>query len=140
MEAYFELEWECQEHDGRFLCGIDSRCWEEGWGKEEAMLHKDKEKPYYYALRKYVEWASDGEASYDILGYVFSYFLCIWRQIRSYVEELSKIQGTICIVFIQVVIIYFCPKSCNSISVLSIFSEKSCKSSNMSSITNVDAK
>jgi hypothetical protein len=36
--------------------------------------------------------------------------------------------GTFCIVFIRLVVIHFYPKSCNSIGVLSLFSEKSCKS------------
>jgi len=36
--------------------------------------------------------------------------------------------GTFCIIFIQVGVIQFYPKSCNSIGVLSLFSEKSRKS------------
>jgi len=52
---------------------------------------------------------------------------CIWIQIRGHLEQLSIIWGTFCIVFIQVVVIHFYPKSFNFISVFSLFSEKSCK-------------
>jgi len=63
-----------------------------------------------------------------ITYYVFSYFLSIWRKIRSQLEEFSMVWWNFCIVFFQIVVIQFCPKSCNSIGVLSLFSEKSCKS------------
>jgi len=36
---------------------------------------------------KLTKWSIDDEASYDILGYVFSSFLCIWRQIRCNLEK-----------------------------------------------------
>jgi len=70
----------------------------------------------------------DDGASYVIFGYVFSYFLCIWRKISCNLEKLSMVWGTICIAFIRVVIIHFYPKPCNSIRFLSVFSKKSYKS------------
>jgi len=58
----------------------------------------------------------------------FYYFHCIWRKIRGHLRKLSIVWGIFCIVFIQVVAIKFYLKSCNFMAVLSIFSEKSCKS------------
>jgi len=65
---------------------------------------------------------------YDILGYVFSYFICVWRQIRGHLEDLSRVWGIFCIVIIWVVVIHFYPNSCNFTGVLSLFHEKSWKS------------
>jgi len=70
----------------------------------------------------------DDGSSYDTLDYVISYFICTLTQIRGDLEELSMIWGTFCIVFIWVVVTHVYPKSCNYIGVLSLFSEKSCKS------------
>jgi len=76
-----------------------------------------------------------GQATFEFCGCddgitydVFSYFLCFWRKIRSQIEKLSMVWGNFCIVFIWVVIIHFYPRLCNFIGVLSLFSEKSCKS------------
>jgi len=49
----------------------------------------------------------DDGVSYDILGYIFSYFHFIWRQIRGNLEKLSMFLGKFCIVFIWVVAIHF---------------------------------
>jgi len=69
--------------------------------------------------------------SYDILIMFLVLFLCIWGQIRLELEELSMVWGTYYIVFTQVVVIQFYPRSCKSICVLSVFySEESYKSSN----------
>jgi len=45
---------------------------------------------------------------------------------------------TFCIVFIWVIVIHFYPKSCNSICVLSLFSEKSCKLGNKDITWNIE--
>lgn len=31
-------------------------------------------------------------ATYNVLGYVFRYLLCIWRQIRGYLEDLFMVE------------------------------------------------
>jgi len=62
---------------------------------------------------------TDNGITCDVFSYIFSYFLCIWRQIRGVVN----VRGRFCIVFIWVVVIQFYPKSCNLIGVLSLFSE-----------------
>jgi len=54
----------------------------------------------------------DDGITYNIFRYIFSYFLCIWRKIRSHLEKLSMVWLTFCIVF--------------AIGVLCLFSEKSC--------------
>jgi len=75
-----------------------------------SLLNSHKEGKIINTLRN-----NDG-TSYDIFSNVFRYFLCIWRQIRSLLYELSMIWVTFCIVFSY------------SVGVLSLFSEKSCKS------------
>jgi hypothetical protein len=59
-------------------------------------------------------------ASYDILAMFLVIFICIWRQIKWELEELSMVWGTYCIVFTRVIVIQFYPRSCNFIVVLSV--------------------
>jgi hypothetical protein len=91
-------------------------CWYISW---MSVYHWTKQ---YVVVEQTMVWVLcyDEEASYDIFGYVFSTFLCIWRQISWEMEALSIVWGTYCIIFTRVVVIHFYRRSCNSIGVLSV--------------------
>jgi len=42
---------------------------------------------------------SDDKTSYDILSYIFSYFIYIWRQIKGHVKEIYMVWGTFFLLF-----------------------------------------